>query len=110
MTDEEKMIMLKDMLDPCEDSDEVLLSFLEISKGIILNKKYPYLDSEQYAETDLPALYDSKQLRIAVYLLNKRGAEGETIHSENGIRRDYGSSDIPPEMLRDIMPSIAIPR
>ena len=44
------------------------------------------------------------ETKDAVYLLNKRGAEGETAHSENGISRSYESADIPESMLSGIIP------
>ena len=42
-----------------------------------------------------------------MYLLNKRGAEGQTAHSENGISRSYEDGDVPPTLLRDIVPFAA---
>ena len=37
-------------------------------------------------------------------MLNKRGAEGQTSHSENGISRSYENADIPESMLKSIIP------
>ena len=37
-------------------------------------------------------------------MLNKRGAEGEVSHTENGISRTYEKADIPTSMLRTIVP------
>jgi len=48
------------------------------------------------------------QLEIATYLLNKRGAEGQTAHSENGISRSYESADVPSSMLNQIVPHCGI--
>ena len=48
--------------------------------------------------------YDSVQLEIAVYMLNKRGAEGQTSHGENGISRTWGGADVPEELLASITP------
>ena len=38
--------------------------------------------------------YQSLQVEIAAYLLDKRGATGEIAHSENGISRSYENGDI----------------
>lgn len=43
-----------------------------------------------------------------MYLLNKRGAEGQTAHSENGISRSYEDGDVPPTLLRDIVPFASV--
>jgi len=49
-----------------------------------------------------------KQLEIAVYLYNKQGAEGETSHEENGVKREYESASIPESMLSDISPIVRV--
>ena len=50
------------------------------------------------------------QVEVAAYLLNKRGAEGETAHSENGISRSYEDGDVPSSLLRDIVPYAGVVR
>ena len=86
-----------------ENNNEVLSVYLLIAKDKVLNCLYPYRSDED-GEKDVPERYQSVQIEIAVYLLNKRGAEGETVHTENGISRTYGSSDVPPAILRKITP------
>ena len=44
------------------------------------------------------------QLNVACYLYNKIGAEGQVQHIENGIHRNWGSADVPNDMLKDIVP------
>jgi hypothetical protein len=44
------------------------------------------------------------QIKIANYLINKIGAEGQIQHIENGIHRNYGDSDIPDGMMEEIVP------
>ena len=48
------------------------------------------------------------QVEIAVYLMNKRGAEGESAHSENGVSRTYENGDVPASMLRGIVPMVGV--
>jgi hypothetical protein len=52
----------------------------------------------------VPDKYATNQVEIACYLLNKRGAEGETYHSENGINRSYENADVPESMLSRVLP------
>ena len=80
MTEEEKLIALKAMVGG-SDSDEVLSTYLKLAGRKIINRAYPYDSSV----TEVPAQYDTLQCEIAAYMLNKRGAEGQTSHSENGI-------------------------
>jgi hypothetical protein len=54
--------------------------------------------------TEVPHRYGVLQCEIATYLLNKRGAEGETSHSENGISRGYESADVPESLIGVVVP------
>ena len=101
MTKEQKIIMLEQMTDD-GTPPTVLEVFLELAGQKILNRMYPYKDD--YTGLEVPARYDSIQLKIANYMLNKRGAEGQIQHIENGIHRNYGDADIPEGMLKDIVP------
>lgn len=92
------------------DDDAVLQNYLQQAHDAILNRMYPYMSEDEYAATDVPARYSMKKVRIAAYLMNKRGAEGESRHSENGVDRTYRSSDIPPDLLYDVLPCVGIPR
>ena len=87
-----------------ETDDNILLTFLDIAAEKVLAKCYPY----HHDKRDVPTRYHYTQLEIAVYLLNKRGAEGQTAHSENGISRSYEDGDVPPTLLRDIVPFAAV--
>lgn len=102
MTNEEKLTMLRVMVDTDSEgwSDEVLLTYLNIAGRKIINKAYPYDDTVEI----VPRRYEILQCEIAAYLLNKRGAEGETSHSENGISRSYENADVPKSMLDVITP------
>lgn len=96
------MAALRAMLGPEDDTDDEVLSvYLNIAASKILNRLYPYKTVQNY---DVPDKYVAVQLNIACYLLNKRGAEGQIQHIENGIHRNYGSSDVPEEMLKEIVP------
>lgn len=99
MTQEEKLIALKAMVGG-SDTDEVLSAYLNLAGGKIIAKAYPY-NSEV---TEVPAQYHYLQIEIAAYMLNKRGAEGQTSHTENGITRQYENADVPASMLKAITP------
>ncbi len=99
MSEAEKLTALKQMCGDT-DADAVLLTYLSAAADVILTRLYPF----DTTKTEVPNRYAMKQVSIACYLLNKRGAEGETAHKENGIDRTYGSADIPEDMLKDIIP------
>lgn len=100
MTNDEKIELLRTMLDSEDDSDEVLLAYLMSAGQTIINRLYPFRSDVE----EVPLKYARKQVEIACYLLNKRGAEGQTKHEENGIKREYADADVPESMLKDIVP------
>ena len=102
MTDKRKIDMLRTMIDDRKEDEEVLSVYLELAAGKILNRMYPY--KEDYDGLSVPDRYAEIQLKVAAYMLNKRGAEGQIQHIENGIHRNYGSADIPDAMLQEIVP------
>ena len=105
MTQPEKLTLIKAMVGS-SDTDDVLLAYLDIAGSKILNRAYPYGTEE----TEVPARYDFLQCEIAAYLLNKRGAEGQTSHSENGISRSYESADVPESLLGAVTPTVGVLR
>ena len=107
MTDVEKLSLLRVMVgQPNEGdwADDVLISYLNIASRKIINRAYPYDDTV----TDVPRRYGYLQCDIAAYLLTKRGAEGQTAHSENGVSRSYESADVPESMLSEVVPHVGV--
>ena len=105
MKQTEKLTLLKAMVGS-SDTEDVLLAYLDIAGGKIMNRAYPYGTEE----TEVPARYEFLQCEIAAYLLNKRGAEGQTAHSENGISRSYESADVPESLLGAVTPMVGVLR
>ena len=102
MTQDKKINMLRHMMDGDETDQFILDTYLELAGQKVLNRMYPYKDN--YDGLEVPDRYVGIQLKIACYMLNKRGAEGQIQHIENGIHRNYGASDIPDEMVAEIVP------
>lgn len=103
MTDEEKLTALKAIVGS-SDTDEVLSIYLTLAGSKIIAKAYPYKTDI----TDVPTQYGYLQVEIAAYMLNKRGAEGQTAHTENGITRQYENADVPESMLKTIVPHCGV--
>lgn len=100
MTNSEKIEMLSVLSG--EKNIDILSTYLFIAANKICRTAYPFDDTV----IEVPGKYEGLQLEIATYLLNKRGAEGETSHSENGISRSYENADIPISMLSIIQPFV----
>ena len=106
MTKEEMISMLSGM--GFKDDGTTLSTYLTLAGEAIINRAYPYAKEDE--ELTVPRKYQALQVEICAFLLNKRGAEGQTAHSENGITRSYGSADIPDDMLSRIVPMVGIIR
>ena len=103
MTDREKLSILKKMLDSGDTtSDEIANTYLAAAEKAVINLVFPFGDGTEV----MPEKYDEVQIQIAVYFLNKRGAEGETEHSEGGISRVFESADIPASLRSRIVPYV----
>lgn len=84
--------------------DKELEDILESAKAVILSKRFPF---GEYPE-DIEPKYKDLQIRIAVEMFNKRGAEGELAHNENGVSRTYSSANVSEELLREITPMAGV--
>lgn len=106
MTIEEMIVLVKSMSG--ENSDVVISAYLSMSGQAIINRAYPFATEEELQTLTVPARYQNLQCEIAVYMLNKRGAEGEKIHNENGINRTYENGGIPDSMLKQVTPNCKV--
>ena len=101
MTDSEKVTAVNTLIAPDTASQDLLLLLVKQAEAIVLNRRYPFGVPDG---ATVPVQYEYTQIRIAVELFSKMGAEGETSHSENGINRTYASADITPALLKQIVP------
>ncbi len=102
MTDDDKKKMLEHLTG--ETDQTVLSTYLLLAQGKVLTHLYPYGDGTE----TVPTAYETTLIEIAAFMLNKRGAEGETSHSENGVSRSYDDSDIPPYLLHRLVPQAGV--
>ena len=103
MTDVEKISRLEVLISPDTVSRDLLTYLLDQAGGIVLNRRYPFGVPE---EATVSAAYEHIQLQIAVELFSKMGAEGQTVHNENGVYRTYEAADVSPSLLKRIVPLI----
>lgn len=111
---------LKARLDGEDYTDALLSELLESAKFIILEQRFPFSDypicevldadgdpTGEY-EPYIEPRYEYLQIRIAVELFSRMGAEGQTGHSENGIIRSWSGVDVSPELLSKITPKAGV--
>ena len=105
MTDAEKIEIVKAMTD--ETNDTTISAFLSIAGEAVYHAACPYGNGSRDKVLEE---YSGVQCRAAAYYLNKRGADGEKSHNENGISRSYESGDLPESLLREITPMAGVSR
>lgn len=100
MDKEVKRGMLAALLAPDTDADDVLFAMLDLAEAEVLNRMYPF---GYPGGTSIPARYDLLQVQLAAELYSKRGAEGQTSHSENGISRTWPEKSA---LLKQVLPHV----
>lgn len=84
-------------------SDELLEDYLESARCAILARRYPF---EEWDDYDVPRRYVDLQVRIALEMISKRGAEGQTNHTEDGVSRSYASAGVSEALLSEVLPRV----
>ena len=100
MTSAEKRAALATTLAPDTDTDEVLDGVLADAEALVLNKMYPFGYPDGLT---VPSRYERIQIQLAAELYSKRGAEGQTGHSENGISRTWPEKSA---LLNRVLPHV----
>lgn len=91
---------LRELVGSDQPSDVVLQFYLDNASDIICDLR----------DTDaVETKYLNTQIKMALELVAKHGAEGQISHTENGISRTYESADISSSLLSQITPIIRTP-
>ena len=100
--------MLQKLQDLTGSEDSTLLTLcLNIAKNSILQRLYPF----DQTRTELPQRFEDICVKIAQYVFDKNGTEGEIRHNENGVDITWGSDNlIPEDMLSAIVPYVGFIR
>lgn len=97
MTLEKKLKTIKTTLGISIDDvtlDNELSAYLDMAANEILNWMYINHPSDRPTEPEVPLRYENVQIQGVVYGYNHKGAEGETVHNENGINRTFVYADM----------------
>lgn len=104
MTLAEKIASVKTLLgNDAAATDALVTEYLSEAADDILRRLYAAYGGSIPSGATVPAFYDYLQVKLAQRRFLKRGAEGESSHSENGISRNYGSVD-DEDLLMQVLP------
>lgn len=106
MTDDQMLSVVEGLLDDGRLA-KYAPAYLDIAKSAVMARLFPYRDDASWE--DVPVKHHGRTCQIAVYLVSRRGAEGESSHSESGVSRTYGSPDIPEGYFDGMKPFVGVP-
>ena len=82
-------------------TDALVTVYLDDAQSAILRRLYPFGIPDSV--DSVPDIYGMLWCKLAVRYFLRRGAEGEIVHDENGINRQYGSVG-DEDLLREVTP------
>lgn len=103
MTKAEKLNLTKTFLDVDDSLDAMLTAYLEAAEKEIIAWLYS-LTKVPDDVTEVPTKYELTQIQAVVTGYSMQGAEGERIHSENGISRTFKYADMLEYIHRNVTP------
>lgn len=103
MTKEDKIEYLTSISSDEKDED-VLSSYLEMAEEIAFAKVFPFGCENETTTEKVMHKYDRIICEIALYLVNKRGAEGEKAHMESTAERTYENGGVPDSIMKKLIP------
>lgn len=105
MVDDEMLDMMYKMLDEPE-LDGLCETYLEYAQQAVVSRMWPFDAGKTF--DDVPESIRPRTVQIAVYMLNKRGVEGETRHVENGTTHEWSAAGIPASFFEGIVPRVGV--
>lgn len=105
MTTAERVANVQAKLNDDLATDAVVTDLLEDAQEAIFLRMYPFGVPDTV--TDVPARYQRLQCKLAVRYFSRIGADGETVHLENGIHHHYGSAN-DEDLLQEVMQVISL--
>ena len=108
MTAEAKLNRVKKLLGETEADDALLTEYLSMAEEEILNWLYTRF-SEVPEGTTMPSKFDQVQVQAVVNGFTVAGAEGESIHIENGIHRYFKYTDMVDYIHSNVAPYVRVP-
>jgi hypothetical protein len=100
MSQASQLLSLKELLENPPVSDSILQFYLDCARDIICELRNTDMIEPKYLTI---------QIRMAIEMFNKIGAEGQIAHAENGISRAYEKADISDSLLSKITPIVKTP-
>lgn len=103
MTNAEAISIVQTLVENDPSATDALVGvYLQDAEAAILRRLYPF---GGYENAIIPPVYELLWCKLAARYFLRRGAEGEIVHEENGINRQYGSVG-DEDLLREVTPYV----
>ena len=102
MTENEKLDMIKKLLDVGDSEDRRIAAYLNLAEKEILNWRYSSAPASK--PKTVPEEYETTLIHAVVAGYSISGAEGQTAHSENGISRTFKYADMVAYIRSNVIP------
>ena len=100
-----EQIAIVTMITNGKRNDDDMMAYLEIAGQKIIRRAFPFRSDV----TVVPDKYHTLQAEIAGYLINKHGADNETVHIENGIHRHFSYADMVAYIRSNVVAMAKVP-
>ena len=108
MTDAEKLATVKSILQITGSDEDARLSvYLSLASAEILSALYAVNGNVPSGAT-MPDKYEATQIMAVVEGYSQSGAEGETVHNENGINRTFRNADMTEYIRKSVTPYVKV--
>lgn len=91
MTDSEKIAEIEVLVNDSRITETIITTYLSIATQRLLERMYPYVSD--LTDYSLPEKHDHDVCELATRMIVRRGFEGQTSSSENGVSRGFASVD-----------------
>lgn len=104
MTNAEAISIVQTLVENDPAATDALVSvYLRDAQAAIMRRLYPFGIPSNV--TEVPPVYELLWCKLACRYFLRRGAEGERLHEENGINRQYGSVN-DEDLLMEVTPYV----
>ena len=111
MTDAEKLVIIKTLLDDGTGnmpSDTTLTTYITLAENEILAWKYHLISGVPSDVTEVPSADEGAQIYAVVAGFTHAGSEGEQTHIENGVHRHFIYSDMIGYIRNHVLPYVRV--
>lgn len=110
MTNAEKLDIVTTLMEDTGEAPDgnVLSAYIDLAGKEILNWMYHLVGGVPENVSDVPSKYDAIQIYAVIAGYTHAGAEGQKLHIENGVHRDFSYVDMLDYIHQKVLPYVRV--